>query len=67
MYHIQPQEGLEGASRKLLACQPVLSAREGYGTDHLECEHIQDNEGIRPSQQDFREGMSCLTSLILHD
>lgn len=26
-------------------------------------QHIQDNQGIRPSQQGFRKGRSCLTNL----
>ncbi|NXW87892.1 VIP2 kinase, partial [Alopecoenas beccarii] len=28
------------------------------------CDHIQDNQAIRPSQHGFRKGMSCLTRLI---
>ena len=34
------QERLEGGSRELQACQPDLSAREGYGAVHLECHHM---------------------------
>jgi len=30
----------QGGSGELWACQPDLSARKGYGTDHLECDHM---------------------------
>ena len=33
------QEGLEGGSWELQACQSDLSAGEGYGADHLQCHH----------------------------
>lgn len=33
------QEGPEGASGELQACQPDLGAREGHGTGHFECCH----------------------------
>jgi len=29
--------------------------------------HVQDNQGIRPSQHGFMKGRSCLTNLIFHD
>ncbi|PKU43984.1 solute carrier family 12 member 2 [Limosa lapponica baueri] len=34
------QEGPEGGSGELQACQPDLSAWEGYGTDHPECHYV---------------------------
>jgi len=34
------QEGLEGGSWELQACQSDLSAGEGYGADHLECHQM---------------------------
>ena len=33
------QEGLEGGSWELQACQPDLSARQDYGAIHPECAH----------------------------
>jgi len=33
------QEGLEGGSRELQACQPDLGAGEDYGAIHPECAH----------------------------
>ena len=33
------QEGSEGGSRELQACQPDLGARKGHGADHLECHY----------------------------
>lgn len=35
-YNIHLQEGLEGASQKLQACQSDLGAREGHGPEDLE-------------------------------
>lgn len=44
--------------------RPDLGAWEGYETDHLECHHTtHTEEHIRPRQQGFRKGRSCLTSL----
>ncbi|KAK4806516.1 hypothetical protein QYF61_021352 [Mycteria americana] len=34
------EEGPEGESRELQACQSDLSAGEGYGADRLECHHM---------------------------
>jgi len=34
------QEGPEGGCGELQACESDLGAREGYGTDHLECHHV---------------------------
>lgn len=43
-----------------------LSAWEDYGAEYLECDdwHIQDNQGIRPSQHGFVKSRSWLTNLI---
>lgn len=30
-------------------------------------QHVQDNQGVRPSQNGFRKGGSCLTNLISYD
>lgn len=38
-YDTHPQEEPKGKSRKVQACQPDFSAWQGYGTDHLECDH----------------------------
>lgn len=48
------------------AGQPDLSAREGHRADHPQChtQHMQDNHGIRPSQQGLVTGRRCLTNLI---
>jgi len=60
------QEGLGGGSRELQACQCDLGAGEGCGAAHLECvhQHMQDSQGIRPSQRGFMKGRSCLTNPI---
>lgn len=57
-------EGPEGGSRKPQACQPDLSAREGYETDHLNHTEDAGQPGFRPSQHGFMKGRFCLTNLI---
>jgi len=52
---------------ELQACQPDHGARQDYGASHAECaltRHVQDNQGIRPSQHGCIKGRSCLTNLI---
>lgn len=58
-----PQQGPEGRSRELQACQSDPGNQEGYGTEHLQCN--QDNQGLRqPSQHGFRKDRSFLTNLF---
>ncbi|PKU35037.1 rna-directed dna polymerase from mobile element jockey-like [Limosa lapponica baueri] len=63
------QEGLEGGSRELQACQPDLGSREGYRAAHLLIlraitQHVQDKRVTRSSQHEFMKGRSSLTNLI---
>ncbi|XP_052629063.1 uncharacterized protein LOC128134875 [Harpia harpyja] len=60
------REGLVGGSGELRACQPDVGTGEYYGTVHLGVLtwHVQDKQGIRPSQHGFMKGRSCLTNLI---
>lgn len=55
------QEGSEGGFRELQVCWADLDTGEGYREDHLECHHMQDNQGIRLSQHG--KGRLCLTNL----
>ncbi|KAK4827945.1 hypothetical protein QYF61_022560 [Mycteria americana] len=45
---------------------PDLGTGEADGADHPECHHthVENNQGIKPSQHGFRKGRSCLTNLI---
>lgn len=58
------QEGPEGASGELQACQPDLGAREGHGTGHLGCCHVVCAGHDRALLAQFVKGKSCLTHLI---
>ncbi|GAB0181864.1 mitochondrial enolase superfamily member 1 [Grus japonensis] len=53
------QEGPEGGSGKLQACQPDLSTGEDYGA--VECAH---QAGAGQPGDGFMKGRSCLTNLI---
>lgn len=49
------QEGLEGASRELQACQSDLGTREGYGAGHLE-----HNQVAHTGQPGYQAQSECL-------
>ncbi|KAK4823249.1 hypothetical protein QYF61_000216 [Mycteria americana] len=55
------QEGPEGGSRELQACQPDLGTRENYGAVHHEC--TQQACAGQPGDE-FMKGRCCLTNLI---
>lgn len=56
--HAHLQEGLNGGSWELQACQPDLSTEEGHMEQIILSEitkHVWDNQGIRSSQHGFHE------------
>lgn len=64
----QLQEGWEGGSRELQACQSDLDARDGYEADHPECHHTAcvtpPIKRVVPRQPGFVKHRSCLINLI---
>jgi len=58
----------EGGSRELQACQTEV---RGKVVEQIILSaitwHVRDNQTIRPGQQDFMKGRSCLTNLISYD
>ena len=63
------QEGLQEGSRKLQACQPGLSTREGYVTDNLEGDHTacggQPGDQAQPAQVHKRQVLLDQPDLLL--
>lgn len=48
-------------------CTEVCLHKTHHGADNLECHHmahVQDNQGIRPSQHRFMKGECCLANLV---
>ncbi|KAJ7412690.1 hypothetical protein BTVI_45595 [Pitangus sulphuratus] len=43
------QKGIQGGPGQLQACQPDLSAWQGYGVDHPECNHTAPTGGTEPA------------------
>ena len=60
------QEGPEGGSWELQACQPDIGSGEDYGAIHPECAHwaCGGQPGDQAHQHGFMKGRSCLTNLI---
>ncbi|KAK4805288.1 hypothetical protein QYF61_004853 [Mycteria americana] len=60
------QEGPEGGPGELQACHPDLGTGKLMEQIILSAitRHVENNQGIKPSQHGFRKGRSCLTSLI---
>lgn len=61
------QEELEEGSGELQTCQPDCEAEESHGSSWEPSWDTCRTTRIRPSQQGFKKGRSCLTNLIFYD